>query len=73
MKVVAVRKDSNGTIQEYQLDDGSVVDHEEAVDLVENGFLEGYNIATAKDGTLSIRSNPDGDPSNNLDSLPAFQ
>lgn len=72
MKVVAVQKDGNGTIQAYQLEDGSIVDHEEAVDLVENGILDGYNIATAKDGTLSIRSNRDGDTSNNLDSLPAF-
>lgn len=72
MEIVAVKKDSYGTIMEYQLENGQVIDHDEAVQLVEAGQLEGYNIATAKNGLKSIRSNRDGDTSNNLDSLPAF-
>ncbi len=72
MKVQAVRKNENGTITDYKLEDGSVIGHSEAVRLVESGQLAGYNVATAKDGTKSIRSNRDGDPSNNLDNLPAF-
>lgn len=70
--IVAVRKDDSGTILEYQLGDGTVISHEEAVDLVEAGELDGYNVATARNGLKSIRSNPDGDSSNNLDNLPAF-
>lgn len=72
MGIIAVRKDGSGTILEYQLEDGSTISHEEAVSLVEAGELDGYNVATAKNGLKSIRSNPDGDPSNNLDSLPSF-
>lgn len=72
MEIVAVRKDESGTILQYQLDNGQVIDHQGAVNMVEAGELEGYNVSTARNGLKSIRSNPDGDPSNNLDSLPAF-
>lgn len=72
MKVVAVRKDNIGTITDYKLENGKVIGHSEAVSMVESGKLEGYNVATAKNGVKSIRSNPDGDSSNNLDSLPIF-
>lgn len=72
MEVVAVRKDSKGIITSYKLDNGRVIQPNQAVTMVENGQLGGYNIATAKDGTKSIRSNPDGDSTNNLDNLPVF-
>lgn len=72
MTVVATRKNEIGTITEYKLDNGEVVGHEQAVDLVESGEIEGCNVTTAKNGIKSIRSNPDGNPDNNLDSLPAF-
>lgn len=72
MQVVAVRKDDSGTITSYRLDNGQVVDHEQAVKMTENGEISGCNVATARNGVKSIRSNPDGDPSNNLDNLPAF-
>jgi len=72
MKIQAVKKDSNGTITEYKLEDGTIINHQEAVKMAENGKLEGYNIATARNGLKSIRSNPDGNISNNLDELPNF-
>lgn len=72
MKVVATRKDETGTITEYKLDNGQVVGHKQAVGLVESGKIEGCSITTAKNGVKSIRSNPDGSPDNNLDSLPTF-
>lgn len=72
MEVVAVRKDNSGTITQYKLNDGTVIDHEQAVDMTENGEIDGCNITTARNGLKSIRSNPDGDPSNNLDNLPVF-
>lgn len=72
MKISAVKKDSNGTITEYKLDNGNVINHEEAVKMATNNELEGYNVATARNGLKSIRSNPDGDESNNLDQLPNF-
>ena len=73
MKIKAVQKDSNGTIQQYKLDDGTVIGPEEAVKMVENKELEGYNVSTARDGSKSIRSNRDDTESNNLDELPEFK
>ena len=72
MKITAVKKDSNGTISEYKLEDGAILSHEKAVKMAENNKLAGYNVATARNGMKSIRSNPDGDISNNLDELPEF-
>lgn len=72
MKVVAVRKDNNGTITEYKLDNGKVVGQSEAVNLVESGKLEGCNISIARNGEKSIRSKPDDTMENNLDNLPIF-
>ena len=34
--------------------------------------LEGCNVGTARNGKRYIRSNADGDESNNLDQLPTF-
>jgi len=72
MKITEVKKDSNGTISEYKLEDGAILTHEKAVKMAENNKLKGYNVATARNGVKSIRSNPDGDISNNLDELPEF-
>lgn len=72
MRVVATRKDTTGTITQYKLDNNQVVDHKQAVSMVESGEIEGCNITTAKNGVKSIRSYPDGNPDNNLDSLPTF-
>lgn len=72
MNIVAVKKDSHGTIHQYKLEDGTVVGHAQAVEMAEAGQLDGYNVSTARNGVKSIRSNPDRDPSNNLDNLPSF-
>lgn len=72
MKVKAVKKDEHGTIQEYKLTNGDVIDKEEAIQMVKNGELEGYNISTARDGSNSIRSNRSEDIKN-LDELPSFK
>lgn len=72
MEVVAVKKDNSGKITAYKLSDGQTIDHEQAVSMAEQGAIAGCNISTAQNGVKSIRSNPDGDTTNNLDSLPAF-
>jgi len=72
MKVVATKKDEKGTITQYKLDDGTIVNHEQAVSLVESGQIEGCNISTARNGLKSIRSDRDDNPNNNLDNLPTF-
>lgn len=72
MKIVAVQKDEHGTIKQYKLDDGKIIGIEQAVHMAENKELENCNAFTTRDGTKAIRSNNDGDPSNNLDNLPTF-
>ena len=72
MKIVAVKKDSRGVIQEYKLDDNRTVDVTNAIQMVKSGQIEGCNVFTTRSGSEAIRSNNDGDTSNNLDSLPRF-
>lgn len=72
MKIVAVKKDEKGTIHMYKLDNGQVITQQDAVQMVQNKEIDNCNISTARNGTHSIRSNNDGDPSNNLDNLPSF-
>ena len=72
MKIVAVKKDSKGVIQEYKLDNNRTVDVTNAIQMVKSGQIEGCNVFTTRSGSEAIRSNNDGDTSNNLDSLPRF-
>ena len=72
MKIIAVQKDENGTIQQYKLDNGSIVDVNQAIQMVNNKEIENCNVFTTKSGSQAIRSNNNGDPSNNLDNLPTF-
>ena len=71
-KIVAVRKDGNGVINEYKLDDGSIIGVEQAVQMTKQEQIENCNVGKTKYGKEIIRSDRDGDPSNNLDNLPAF-
>ena len=73
MKIVAVKKDSKGVIQEYKLDNNRTVDVNNAIRMVKNGQIEGCNVFTTRSGSEAIRSNNDGDTSNNLDNLPRFE
>ena len=72
MKIIAVQKDEKGTIQQYKLDNNQVVDVNQAIQMVKNNEIENCNVFTTKNGSEAIRSNNDGDESNNLDNLPTF-
>lgn len=72
MKIIAVQKDEHGTIQQYKLDNGTVVGVDQAIQMVSNEEIENCNVFKTKSGSQAIRSNNDGDPSNNLDNLPTF-
>ncbi|OQM45873.1 DUF3892 domain-containing protein [Anoxybacillus sp. PDR2] len=71
-KVVAVRKNGDGDIVELKLSSGRIVDYKQAQVMAQNGEIEGVNTFRGKDGDWHLRSNADGDPSNNLDNLPTF-
>ncbi|ALS21475.1 MULTISPECIES: DUF3892 domain-containing protein [Paenibacillus] len=70
--VVAVRKNGDGDIVDLKLSNGEVVDYLEAQQLAKDGQLENVNVFRGRDGDEHLRSNADGDPSNNLDNLPGF-
>lgn len=70
--IVAVRKNGDGDIVELKLSSGEIVDYLEAHQLAKNGQLENVNLFRGRDGEEHLRSNADGDPTNNLDQLPGF-
>ena len=70
--IVKVKKDGNGTITDVMLDNGQVYPMAEAIQMTRSHQIEGVTIGRARDGNEFIRGYGDGDPSNNLDSLPTF-
>ena len=72
MKIVAVQKDEKGVIQQYKLDNNKVVDVNKAIQMVKDNKIENCNVFTTRNGSEAIRSNNDGNESNNLDNLPTF-
>lgn len=68
--IVAVHMEGSD-IEQYKLDDGSILSEEQAIAMVRQGFIEGYLVAQRNDVSY-IRGIPDGDPMNNLASLPKF-
>ncbi len=69
-KITAVQK-SGSTVTGYQLDNGKIVSKEEAINMCRNGNLSGVGISTNQ-GTEYLKSLPDQNLSNNLDSLPTI-
>jgi hypothetical protein len=70
--IVAVQKNHEGDIINFKTSSERVLSYRKALMEVENGAISGVNIFTGKDGEHYIRSNADGDPTNNLDNLPTF-
>ena len=71
-KIVAVRKNSDGDIVELKTNSGKIVDYKSAQQMAQSGEIEGVNVFKGRDGEPHLRSNADGDPTNNLDQLPTF-
>jgi hypothetical protein len=61
-----------GGISAVQFQDGSVVDIASAIAMSESGLIEDSNTGRNREGQKTLRSYPDGDPSNNLSNLPRF-
>ncbi len=70
--VIAVRKNGDDDIIELKLSNGQVVDYKEGQQMAKNGMIVNVNVFNGPDGEEHLRSNPDGDPTNNLDNLPQF-
>jgi hypothetical protein len=69
---VAVQKNGDGDITAFQTSAGRVLNYEQALTEVQTGAIQGVNAFKGRDGETYIRGDADGDPSNNLDNLPAF-
>ena len=71
--IVAVHYEGS-VISEVQLNDGSIISADEAIKLVESNKIGGVNTGATRgtDPHKTLRSMPDGDPSNNLSNLPRF-
>ena len=70
--IVAVQKNGDGDITTFKTSSGRFLSYEQALTEVQNRTIAGVNTFKGKDGDMYIRSNADGDPNNNLDSLPIF-
>lgn len=72
--ITAVRKNGDGDIQEVQFNDGTTASIEQAIQMAENGLINNVNTGATRgeNSHKTLRSDPDGDPSNNLDNLPSF-
>lgn len=70
-KVVAVRKDEEGRITDYKLENGKVLNHSEAVQACYSGEIEGCSVFTNRAGENSIRSDR-GQVGYSLSKLPEF-
>lgn len=76
MKIVGVHKE-NGTISQYKLDNGKVVNKEKCINMVKKGKIEDCNIGTNKKMEEFIRTNRNSEDENvkqitNLNDLPTF-
>ncbi|TNJ67096.1 DUF3892 domain-containing protein [Paenibacillus hemerocallicola] len=69
---VAVQKNGDGDITAFKTSAGRVLNYEQALTEVKTGTIRGVNAFKGRDGETYIRGDADGDPSNNLDNLPAF-
>lgn len=72
--IVAVRKNSDGDIEEVKFHDGTTASVEEAIQMAEEDLINHVNTGATRgeNSHKTLRSDPDGDSSNNLDNLPTF-
>lgn len=69
-RVVAVRRE-NGSISQYKLDDGRIMNRHEICKAAITGEVEGLATFTTRDGDEAVRSNR-GQYDYSLDNLPTF-
>lgn len=70
-RIVAVRKDETGSLAQFKMDDGRILNRQEAVDATNRGEISGVSTFTTRDGSEAIRSDR-GQEGYSLDSLPTF-
>ncbi|WP_282942776.1 DUF3892 domain-containing protein [Paenibacillus sp. RC67] len=71
-KIITAVRYSDGGISAVKFQDGSVADIAQAIGMAEADMIEDVNTGKNREGQKTLRSYPDGDPSNNLSNLPRF-
>ncbi|MGE5372785.1 MAG: DUF3892 domain-containing protein [Solirubrobacterales bacterium] len=71
-RITHVRKNESGEIMEVMLEDGSVYDLDQAIDLSSQGLIANVNVSHSRTGRPYLRSNPNDTEFDNLDNLPSF-
>ena len=74
LRICAARRGDLQQIKFFKLTDGRVISYDDAITMVHDGELKGYNIYT-RNCKAYIRDNPDfdtGDTRDNIQSLPEF-
>lgn len=71
-QITKVRKNGDGDITDVMLQNGNVYAINDAIRMARDGLIEGVNVGQAKNGREYLRSNPNGESSDNLDQLPTF-
>lgn len=70
-EVVAVKRNRKGNLTNFKLNNGQELDYEQAVEMAQQGQLKSVDVYT-RYGRQILRSEADGDESNNFDNLPQF-
>lgn len=68
-KIVAVSHDETGALESFQLEDGRVLNRDQAVDAADKGEIAGVSSFTTRNGDKAIRSDR-GQEGYSLDDLP---
>lgn len=72
IRIVKVKKNSDGDITDVMLNDGAVYSIDEAITMAKHGTIQGVNVSEARNGREYLRSNPNGQENDNLDNMPSF-
>ncbi|OPJ62607.1 DUF3892 domain-containing protein [Clostridium oryzae] len=71
-KIIKVKKNNDGDITDVMLENGNVYSIDEAIMMTKDHLIEGVNVGKAKNGREYLRSNPNDEENDNLDSMPKF-
>jgi hypothetical protein len=71
--IISVEKNSQGDIEKFHLDDGTLMSYDEVCDAISKGDTKGLLLQKGNEGQRIIRSSPDSHKENNLDKLPLYE
>ncbi|MDS0525501.1 DUF3892 domain-containing protein [Clostridium sp. SHJSY1] len=71
-KITKVKKNTQGDITDIMLENGNIYPIDQAIMMVKDHLIDGVNVGKSRNGREYLRSNPNGDESDNLDNKPSF-